>query len=350
MNKILIIAFSVVSLGLCQCKKDIATSECSTKNNALFEKYHFKIGTCVEPYKLIINDYESLVQSQFNSITAENVMKASYIHPAEDVYSWQEADELAEYCEQNRKRFHGHTLIWDQQLPNWILQFQGDRKAWEALMQEHIQTIVGHFKGKVDGWDVVNEAFNDDGTLKNTIWKQHLGPEYIEQAFRYAAEADPNAKLFYNDYSLALKPIKRKAVLDFFIKLKAKGVKVDGIGMQMHIFIQFPEFVDIEKSMSDVIRSGFLLHISELDISLNPFSEEEWQASDEMLSRQADRYFNIFKAYDQFPSDLLYGITLWGVSDADSWIPSYYNRVDYPLLFDNNYHPKPAFCKLISEQ
>ncbi|MEM7371788.1 MAG: endo-1,4-beta-xylanase [Bacteroidota bacterium] len=331
------------------CQKD-NISICNVDDKYLSNCVDFYCGSVVDLHRINSNiNYGNIVNTQFNSVTAENIMKPEFLHPGENTYNWFEADQLVDYCTSNSKRLHGHTLIWHQQLPQWMLHFEGSSRDWENMMKDHIFQIVSHFKGKVSSWDVVNEAFNDDGTLRNSIWKKNIGKSYIEKAFQFAQEADPNAKLFYNDYSLEINPVKRNAVLSFFNNLKAQGISIDGIGLQMHIFNGFPENIEVSKAIDDIWKNDYLVHISELDISINPLSQDMQKAPHNELMRQAEKYLYVFKSYDRIPDKYKFGITIWGVGDDDSWIRYYYNRDDYPLLFDDNYLPKPAFCKLISE-
>jgi endo-1,4-beta-xylanase len=330
------------------CKKEL-NSSCAQEDASLSAKVNFPLGIEADidqlEYDLI---YKGLSLKHFNSFTAGNIMKPDYLHPAPGVFNWLEADRLVNFAHQHKVRVHGHTLIWHQQLPAWMENFEGDRTQWDELLKHHIYSIVSHFKGKVNSWDVVNEAFNDDGSLRNTIWKQHLGAAYIEKAFRYAHEADPNCKLFYNDYSICLNPVKRKAILAYLNSLKSKGVPIHGIGAQMHVFLAFPSNKEISDALDDLWQAGYLLHLSELDVSLNPLAVKMPFADAEDLEQQAERYLAIFKMYNRIPRAQQFGITIWGLSDADSWIPSYFNRDDYPLIFDQNYAPKAAFCALIS--
>lgn len=333
----------------CSCQRE-NVALCTVDTKYLSNCVDFYCGTAVDINKLNFSpNYSDILSTQFNSVTAENIMKPEYLHPGENTYNWLEADQLADYCFTHSKRLHGHTLVWHQQLPDWMFNFDGSRSDWVKMMKSHIYQIVNHFKGKVSSWDVVNEAFEDDGTLRNSIWKQNIGPAYIELAFQFAHEADPDAKLFYNDFSLAINPIKRNAVLSFFNNLRARGVSIDGIGLQMHIFNGFPENIQISQAIDDVWNNDYLVHISELDISINPLSQEMRVASQDELVRQAEKYLYVFKSYNRIPQKYKFGITIWGVGDDDSWIRQYYNRDDYPLLFDDLYSPKPAFCKLISE-
>lgn len=334
----------LVLLGACTP----TPSSCDWQSDQLFTKYDFPVGVVADPGKLqAIPAYEAIVSSQFNRLTAENIMKPDALQPAEGVFFFSEADELVAYGERNGQQLHGHTLLWHKQLPFWMEQFQGTREEWDAMMKRHIQTIVAHFRGRVTGWDVINEAFLDDGTLRNNIWQQHIGPSYLEKAFRYAHEADPDAKLFYNDFSLAINPTKRAAVLQFLKRLVGNGFPVDGIGLQMHIFTRFPENEEISRAINEVWQAGFEVHLSELDVSMNPLSREMAFAPDRELVRQEEKYVYIFNAFGRIPSQFQYGITIWGVGDGDSWIRTSFNRQDYPLLFDDNYQAKPAYCNLI---
>ncbi len=340
-------------IGICillfnSCTKE-QLSSCST-NKRLADCLDFYCGNVVDLDRMdSIPEYASIVTEQFNSVTAENIMKPNALHPTRNVFDWEEADQLASFCQASNKRLHGHTLIWHKQLPPWMYAFQGTKSEWEEMMRDHIFRIVDHFKGKVTSWDVINEAFEEDGTMRNTIWLKNIGPSYIEKAFQYAHEADPDAILFYNDYNIVLNPIKRKAILDLCIQLKAKGVPIHGIGIQMHIFNGFPENNDISKAMDEIWNQDFIIHISELDVSINVNGTEMPVAPEKDLDIQAEKYLYIFKAYDRIPNAYKFGITIWGVGDRDTWIRYSSNRDDYPLLFDDEYQPKKAFCTLISE-
>ena len=255
-------------------------------------------------------------------------------------------DSIVNYCIANNKRIHGHTLIWHMQLPDWLINYNGYKSEWELIFKTHIQTIINRYKGKIKSWDVVNEAFNEDGTLRNTIWKEHIGNNYIEKAFIYAREADPDAKLFYNDFNLESNTTKRENVIKYFNQLKIKGIDVDGIGLQMHVNLNDPATAQISEAFFDVTEFYYLLHLSELDISLNPLNKSNLDKQD-LFKKQAEYLAQIVQNYKQIPKEKQFGITFWGISDNDSWIPNYYKRTDYPLLFDSNYEPKPSYCKLI---
>ena len=341
MNKLKYILIIIILIASCE-KNDI--EKCDDLQS-LYSFSTFPIGVAIDINELNTDSqYYDIAVNQFNSITPENIFKPSYLHPNENYFDWLEADKLVDFCQTNNKRLHGHTLIWHNQLPEWMKNFQGNQAEWELMFKEHIQTICLHFKGKIKSWDVVNEAFNDNGTLRNTIWKQKIGSSYIEKAFIYAHEADPDVLLFYNDYDIALNETKRKAILSLLNNLRQRGVPIHGIGMQMHISILHPENKQIAAALKEISDNGFKIHLSEIDISVNPLSKEI-EPSAELFERQANKLAAITLLYKEIPSKNQYGMTFWGISDKNTWIRNYFNRDDYPLLFDDNYDPKPAYCK-----
>lgn len=342
MKPFLLICFALALFPACR-KKDNNPCQSSA---SLYSLSRFPVGVAINQAEFNNNPVaRSIAQNEFNSFTAENIFKAEYLHPEENTFNWTDADSLATFCLANKKRLHGHTLIWHLQLPAWITSFNGDAAAWEQVFKTHIQTIVRHFKGRVAAWDVVNEAFNEDGTLRNSIWRQKLGNTYIEKALQYAHEADPDALLFYNDYNLESNPAKRNSVIQYFGNLRNRGVKIDGIGLQMHVSIAYPEATQIAEAFQQVSAAGFRVHLSELDISINP-SGGNIRPTQELFEQQAGVLGKIIQHYKQVPLSLQYGVTIWGISDKDSWIRTYFNRQDYPLLYDENYIAKPAFCRL----
>lgn len=290
--------------------------------------------------------YQNTIIREFKSISTENAMKAKVIHPLENVYSWTDADEILAFAQKNGLRVHGHTLNWYGDQPDWITNFQGNQAAWEQMMKSHIQTIVGHYKGKVKSWDVVNEAFEDDGTLRNTIWLQKLGPDYIARAFQYAHEADPDAKLFYNDYGQEFgyeyKGLKRTAIIAMANDFIKRGIPIHGLGLQMHTKYTQSD-VDISLAITTAAATGLLVHISELDVALNPNFDYTLVYSQSLAEMQASKYKAIVKIYNGIPKAQQYGITTWNVGDKDSWLPPHYGRPDWPLPFDTNYKPKLAY-------
>jgi endo-1,4-beta-xylanase len=336
----------VILLLAVACRKtDYSTCDTSV---SLYQSSPFPIGAAVNIDLLRNNtQYQSVVLRQFNSITPENSFKPSYLHPAPDLFYWNDADWLVDFCMANHKRLHGHTLIWYKQLPAWMEQFSGSQQDWENMFKTHIQTIVSRYKGKIAGWDVVNEGFNEDGSLRDNIWKQHIGENYIAKAFRYASEADPDAKLWYNDYNLESNPVKRRAVLTYLRDLRSSGVRVDGVGMQMHISLYSPDVGSIADASEEVIQAGFLIHFSEFDMALHNGSENV-TADPNLLYRQAGKYAQVVTNYVQLPGRWQYGITFWGVNDASSWLAYSGGVRDYPLLFNDTFQPKSSFCGVLN--
>ena len=253
---------------------------------------------------------------------------------------------------------HGHNLIWYQALPNWVLNFQGDTAAWENLFKTHIQSEATHYKGQVASWDVVNEALRDDnGALRifdatpgdgtGSIWGQHLGTDYIARAFVYAHQADPNALLFYNDYGQEWGGPKLDSMIAMLTKLKDRGIPISGVGMQTHIDINV-DTAGISASLKRLAATGLLVHMSELDISVNPNNLSNIVFTTALQLQQAALYQFVAQSYRaNVPPAQRYGITTWEFSDADSWIPAFYNRKDWPLPFDSLYHKKPAYFGLL---
>jgi len=205
-------------------------------DTVLFRMMPFPVGASVSVNGMKNNTkYNGVVSKEYNSITAENAMKFGGLHPAENTFFWTDADYLVSYAQANNKRIHGHTLNWYTSLPSWVTNYTGDSTAWENLLKTHIQTVVTHFKGKVASWDVVNEAFNDDGTLRNSIWVQKLGADYIARCFQYANQADPDALLFYNDYGNEYSAAKRTAIYNMIMSLQSTRFPFHSIGMQFHM-------------------------------------------------------------------------------------------------------------------
>lgn len=346
-----LLVYPMRSLGLLvllaiSCTKDSSPYSCKD-DQGVYQFATYPIGAAID-YETLTNDpkYQSLAVSQFSSITAENIFKAEYIQPAEGIFNWVETDSLVAFSRRHGKRLHGHTLIWHNQLPTWLTNYQGSATEWEQILKSHIQTIVMRYKNSVNAWDVVNEAFNEDGTLRNSIWKQHLGPGYIEKAFRYAKEANPQALLFYNDYNLESNSAKRKSVLALLNSLRARGIQVDGIGVQMHISTTYPEPSQIAQAFQEIAANHYQIHLSEFDISVNPQGKDQ-VAIEQLFTEQAHVLGKIVANYNQIAKAYQYGITFWGISDKHSWIRSFYNRQDYPLLYNDDYLPKPCYCTLI---
>ena len=313
---------------------------------------------------------QAVIRHHFNSIVAENCMKSSSIHPTETNYHWSDADRFVEFGEANGMAIIGHTLIWHSQLSSWFVKDDyGGLVTADVLrqrMRDHIHTIVGRYKGRILGWDVVNEAFEDDGTFRPSVFYQILGEEYIYLAFRYAHEADPEAELYYNDYGMD-KPGKRAAVVSLIQELQRRGLRIDAIGMQAHMGIEYPDLNDFESSLTAFSGAGVKVMITEWDLGalpmpwggadvgsqasykkeMNPYLNGLPSEVSRLWNERAKQIFDLFLRHSKEISR----VTVWGVSDGDSWKNNWpiRGRTDYPLLFDREYQMKPFMRSLVEE-
>lgn len=311
-----------------------------------------------------------IIKKHFNSIVAEDCMKSANIHPEEDRYNFEQADQFVKFGQENNKAIIGHCLIWHSQLAPWFCVDQkGNNVSAEVLkqrMKDHITTIVTRYKGKIKGWDVVNEAIEEDGSYRKTKFYEILGEEYIPLAFQYAHEADPDAELYYNDYGMNV-PGRRDAVVKLVNSLKAKGLRIDAVGMQGHMGMDYPTIEDFEASMLAFAGTGVKVMITEWDMSALPTVKRSANISDTVTFRKAmnpypealpdsvsavwnarmKAFFNLFLKH----ADIVERVTAWGVSDGDSWKNNFpvRGRKEYPLLFDRNYEMKPFLKELINE-
>ncbi len=318
-----------------------------TQDTTLQSAAPFRFGAAINTTLLRNNaTYRSLVTKEYNSVTPENVMKWGTIHPSANGYNFENGDTLVNFAAQTGKRVHGHTLVWHQSLPNWVTNFAGDSAAWENVLKTHIQAVVTHYKGKLASWDVVNEAFNDDGTLRNSVWLQHLGTNYIARCFQYARQADPDVLLFYNEYGHEYSTAKLNAVAALMASFKANGIPVDGVGLQMHMN-KNTNINSLSNAINVMAATGLKVHISELDIAMNPENNQSLAYTPAIAQAQADKYRSVMFAYLAVPVAQRYGITTWNVSDADTWITGTYSRPDWPLPFDNTYQKKQAYYSII---
>ena len=314
----------------------------------------------------------AVIKAQFNSISPENVLKWEIIHPQPDAYDFSLADKYVEFGEQNHMFIIGHNLVWHSQVPKWVFEdANGKPLSRDALLQrmrDHIRTVVGRYKGRIQGWDVVNEALNEDGTLRQSSWMKIIGDDYIELAFRYAHEADPQAQLFYNDYSLE-NEAKRRGAFELVKTLKQKGVPIAAVGLQDHVSLDSPTTDQIDATIREFGELGVKVMITELDVDVFPWPAKN-QTADVSLHAEADpklnpypnglpeavqqalsnRYADLFGTYAKH-CGLVTRVTFWGVSDKDSWRNDWpiKGRTDYPLLFDRNAKPKPAYHAVIRQ-
>ncbi|MEZ9531232.1 endo-1,4-beta-xylanase [Vibrio sp. 10N.286.51.F4] len=292
----------------------------------------------------IRSDLQSVLGQHFNQITAENIMKPSYLQPEQGTFFFDDADRLVAFSQEIGSGLHGHTLVWHQQLPDWM---KSCTTNCASVMTDHITNVANHFAGKVDSWDVVNEAFNEDGTYRNagdqgSVWFANIGKDYIAQAFTAADQADSSADLYYNDYNIERNDAKLTAVLTMVNELKTANVPIDGIGFQMHVGLDDPSIETISASLTKAAQTGLKVKITELDVRLNPNGDYS-ELSLELADIQKKRFENIVTQYLAIvPEEQRGGISVWGVSDADSWIIDLYGNADWPLLFDSKLVAKPA--------
>ncbi len=335
-------------------------------------KEQFMIGAALNDDVVSGKDEKAaaIVTKHCNTITAENVMKWEHIHPASGPYNFEPADRFVEFGMNHKMFIVGHTLVWHAQIPDWAFADDSNqllgRDAMLARMKEHIETVVGRYKGKVKGWDVVNEALTDGGGMQNTKWLQTVGEDYIAKAFEYAHHADPNAELYYNDFSLE-KPAKRDAVVRLVKDLKSKGLRIDGVGIQGHWGMDYPTRENFDAFVNAVAALGVKVMVTELDLDILP-AVSDYQGADvsmrvelqkkldpypnglpdSMQTIHANRYAELFSMLVAHAKEID-RVTFWGVYDKTSWLNDWPvpGRTSYPLLFDQNYQPKPAFDAVV---
>lgn len=283
--------------------------------------------------------YLELAAQQYNIITPENIFKFGSLSPAPDVYNWDDADALVAWAEAHDIRIHGHTLVWHNQQPGWLDESRYTSEEIAAILENHIRTVVGRYKGRIQEWDVVNEAIPDSGdVLRDTIWLRALGPDYIAKAFQWAHEADPDALLFYNDYNIDVPSRKTNNAYALVSNLLDAGIPIHGVGLQMHVSAkQLPSLsVDTVRQVMDRFgRLGLKVEITEMDVKIGEGTREEG------LEPQAQVYRIVLQACIDAPNCDTF-IT-WGVSDNYSWIPGFVGHDDWVLLYDENLTPKPAY-------
>ncbi len=307
-----------------------------------------------------------LVAAHFNTITPENILKWESVHPEPGRYAFDAPDRYVAFGEEHGLFVVGHTLVWHNQTPAWVFQDAAGnpvgRDTLLARMRDHIHTVVGRYKGRIGGWDVVNEALNEDGTLRQSPWMEIIGEDYLAKAFAFAREADPDAGLYYNDYSLP-NPAKRDGAVALIRKLQAQGAPVTGIGLQGHYGLAYPSLAQIDSALAAFTALGIDLMVTELDIDVLPSAMQHRGADitqnvelrnelnpypdalpDSMQQALAQRYADLFGLFLNH-SDALTRVTFWGVTDGDSWKNDWpvRGRTNYPLLFDRAGLPKPAF-------
>ncbi|WP_053992287.1 endo-1,4-beta-xylanase [Mangrovimonas sp. TPBH4] len=320
----------------------------------LKDQVNFPIGNTVSAAELASSSttntaFKEVLLNDYNSITAGNDMKMYNMYMGPNNYDWSDGDAIVDYARDNDLRVHGHTLLWHPEyaIPNWLENFSGTDAEFETLVKDYIQAAVAHFSEALDNegnpivqsWDVVNEGY-DGGALRSTLFQQRIGDDYIAKAFQWAREADPDVKLFYNDYNIAGTPAKRAAILNMVSQFQTNGTPIDGIGMQMHLNHNWPTS-DLPLAIQEIASTGLLVHVSELDVKVN-YADDITELTAERAALQSDQYQRVSYYYKTMvPISQQFGITIWGVRDVDSWL--YDNGTEWPLMYDADFEPKPAY-------
>jgi endo-1,4-beta-xylanase len=334
----------------------------------------FRIGAALNPAQFEERDPRGnpIIDAQFNTISPENALKWGSIHPRVDGYDFGPADRYVAFGEKHNMFIIGHCLVWHSQTPRWVFQNEkGDPLTREALldrMHEHIRTVVGRYKGKIGGWDVVNEALNEDGSMRQSPWLKIIGEDFVLKAFQFAHEADPQAELYYNDYSLE-NEAKRNGAVQLIRKLKAAGAPINGIGLQGHNHLDSPTARQEAETIEAFAALGIQVNISELDVDVLPRTTRQNTADvsatavgtaesnpyaaglpEKMQQALAGRYAELFQVFVEHRA-VMGRVTFWGVTDGDSWLNNFptRGRTNYPLLFDREGKPKPAFAAVLQK-
>lgn len=356
---------SIVFLALIAVEcSTIKMGSTSNPDKGLKEYYedYFDVGVAVSP-RALKTDEATLVLKEFNSLTPENAMKMGPIHPRENQFNWRDADSIVAFAQRNGMKMRGHTLVWHSQAPTWFFtNASGDTVSKEVLLQrmkEHITSVVSRYKGKIYAWDVVNEAISDSRSefYRQSPFLRIIGEEFIEKAFQFAHEADPNALLFYNDYN-EIDPVKREKIFTMVQQLKHKGVPIHGLGLQGHWAINEPSYGQLDSTLGRFAQLGLPLHITEIDISVYPKEHQargkkamdtDTSFSPAKEQAQMEKYrmcFQLFRKYNQH----IQSVTFWNISDRHSWLDNFpvQQRKDYPLLFDRNLKRKKVYEAVVN--
>lgn len=356
--------------GLLSVAAMLFTANVSAQTPSLKDAFRkdFLIGTAMNAWQIEGKDTagDRIIKQQFNAVTPENCMKAEIIQPGWDKYNFQLADKLVAFAKKNNIKVNAHNLIWHSQLPVFMHHIQSADSV-RRYLENHIAKVAGRYDGKVYSWDVVNEALNEDGTLRKDIFLDKLGDNYIVDAFRLAEKAAPHTKLYYNDYNIE-QPKKRAGAIALIKKIQAAGVRIDGVGIQGHWKAGSVPMADIEESIKEFSALGIDVMFTELDLSVlpNPWDKvtadvsETAQGSakmnpytkalpDSMQQVLAKSYADLFTLFMKYKTNIG-RVTFWGVNDGQSWLNGFpiRGRTNYPLLFDRNFKPKPAFYSVIA--
>ncbi len=297
------------------------------------------IGTAVDtaPFKNDPN-YRAVLAREFSVLIPENAWKFEVVHPTPGEYDFTQIDALVEFAKEHKMQVRGHPLVWHYSIPKWIDKGNFNRDQMIAILREHIYTVMGRYRGQIPVWDVVNEAINRDGSLRDTIWLRSIGPEYVDMAFRWAHEADPQAKLFYGDYMIEEINHKSDGVYNLVSQLVQRGVPIDGVGIQGHLGLSYlPNLDSLTKNFERFNQLGLDMQFTELDMKI-----QDGQGSrEERLAKQAQAYKDLFQVC--LRAKKCTAMLMWGFTDRYTWIANVTGEVEAPLIFDESYRPKPAY-------
>ncbi len=324
---------------------------------------YFPVGAAVPPKFVVPEDIHSrLLLKHFTALVASNAMKPDALQPVEGAFSWTNADRIVRFGNSAGMKVRGHTLVWHNQIPAWFFTDPKDplkpasRELLLSRMKTHIQTVMEHFKGDIDSWDVVNEVLSDRKGLRGedegSRWLGIAGPDYIDKAFQYAREADPKAKLVINDYNLESDSRKREEMASLVKALRARKVPVDAVGMQMHISVTSPSVAEIRRAIEMFGSLGVKVQITEMDVSIYSGASETVKSPDaQLLLAQGRRYEELFDLFREEAGKGILGlVVMWGAADDDTWLDNFPvpGRPDAPLLFDRNLQAKPAYWAIVN--
>ena len=369
----LIRSILLCALGVAACASAQVSPRKPVLKDAFKDSFHIGAALNLSQFSEANAVEAALVKEHFNSITPENVLKWERVHPWPGRYDFTGSDQFVAFGERNGMFIVGHTLVWHAQTPDWVFRDTPGkaltRDVLLARMRDHIFAVVGRYKGRIKGWDVVNEAIEDDGSLRKSPWRKIIGDDFIAKAFQFAHEADPNAELYYNDYGMESSR-KRAGAIALVKKLQAKGVRITGVGVQGHYqtATNSPSAAEFSSTISDFAKLGMKVMITELDVDVLP---SVWKAlsADVNLRKKGGQEFNPYT--NGLPVEIeqqlaaryaeLFGVllqhreavtrvTFWGVTDGNSWLNDWpiEGRTSYPLLFDREGKPKPAFDSVLA--
>jgi endo-1,4-beta-xylanase len=341
LQQLLVLHYAKATLGK-ECVME--TTHIATLRS-LAQQRDLSIGAAAN-YRALRTDYayRELLAQEFNLLTTENELKFGALSPRPEAYDFGPAEELVDFAQANDMKVRGHTLLWHQMNPDWLKETNFNRHQALDLLHKHVFTVMAHFYGEIDTWDVVNEPIEVNGGLRDSFWMHTIGPDYLEFAYRWASQADPQARLFINDYGVEGISTKSNSLYELVRDLLKRGVPIQGVGLQMHLAIadtsKFPKPPTIQELQENLRRFsdlGLEIHITEMDVQIQGLGGTMQQR----LEKQARVYEDVLTVALQ--NSMLKGITVWGFSDRYSWIPKHTGCADAPLPFDEYYQPKPAY-------